>query len=460
MSRLVTFLPFIVALCGMAASGVVAQPPREQIELTNHARYSGLIESEDSDWLTLIRIQTPPGRPMHLVIQPFEREQVLSITRLDADQRAALQKQIEDFRNRASIEAVRMEAIRLTTSRGEGCTYRHYQSKWFMLDSTAYEQDTRRVIVRAEQIFAAYRQIMPPRAAPSRPLRLIVLGSMGEYQAALVQLGVKANIQNPACFVEDRNTVVVGSDMVRLALAAAQMHTQNAGLRRELHDLEDRLSERLHAVGDSLRKSGLSNGEIAHELTKERSSFQQQRDKKLDQLRQSDLQIERLKQTANQIFVRLYHESFHAYVRNWVFPRPQYDIPAWLDEGLAVLFEGGLLEGDTLRVDAPNPAALKKLKADMAGPNPLGLQELLATSPGNFLIVAASRPAAIDRYYVNAWGLAYYLTFEKRLLNSPALEKYLRSENARLDPGERFQLLVGMTPAQFEEQWRANIAGQ
>ena len=78
MSRLVTFLPFIVALCGMAASGVVAQPPREQIELTNHARYSGLIESEDSDWLTLIRIQTPPGRPMHLVIQPFEREQVLS----------------------------------------------------------------------------------------------------------------------------------------------------------------------------------------------------------------------------------------------------------------------------------------------------------------------------------------------------------------------------------------------
>ena len=74
------------------------------------------------------------------------------------------------------------------------------------------DQDTRRVIVRAEQIFAAYRQIMPPRVSPARPLRLIVLGSMTEYQAVLTQLGVKAKIQNPACFVEDHNTVVVGSD--------------------------------------------------------------------------------------------------------------------------------------------------------------------------------------------------------------------------------------------------------
>ncbi len=314
------------------------------------------------------------------------------------------------------------------------------------------------MIVRTEQIFAAYRQIMPPRVSSARPLRLVVLGSMSEYQAVLAQLDVKAKIQNPACFVEDRNTVVVGSDMIRLVSTAGQMHAQNESLRRELRDLEDRLVERLRAVGDSLRKSGLSNGEVARELTKERSKFQQQRNTKLEQLRQSDVQIERLKQTASQMFARLYHESFHAYVRNWVFPRPQYEVPAWLDEGLAVLFEGGLLEGDTLRVDAPNPAALKKLKADMAGPNPLTLEELLAAGPGKFLILAASRSTATDRYYVNAWGLAYNLTFEKRVLNSPALEKYLRSENARLAPAERFKLLVGKPPAQFEAQWRAYIS--
>jgi hypothetical protein len=458
MSRRITFLTLAVLLWGMGRPAAFAQP-REQIELANHAKYSGLIESEDADWLTLIRIETPPGRAMHLVIQPFDQRQVLSVSRLDADKRATLQKQIEDFRNRATIEAVRMEAIRLTSASGEACKYRHYQSKWFTLDSTADEQDTRRVIVRAEQIFAAYRQIMPPRVSTARPLRLVVLGSMAEYQAVLGQLGVKAKIQNPACFVEDHNTVVIGSDMIRLASVVNQRHAENAALRKELRELEDRLAERLRAVGDSLRKSGMSNTEVARELTKERSKFKQERDKKLDQLRQSDGQIAPLAKAANQMFVRLYHESFHAYVRNWVFPRPQYEIPAWLDEGLAVLFEGGQLEGDTLRVDAPNAAALKKLKADMAGANPLSLEELLAANPSNFLILAASRPAATDRYYANAWGLAYYLTFEKRVLSSPALEKYLRAENARLGPAERFQLLVGVPPRQFDEPWRAYIGG-
>ena len=50
-------------------------------------------------------------------------------------------------------------------------------------------------------------------------------------------------------------------------------------------------------------------------------------------------------------------------------------MPPWLNEGLAVIFEGGLLEGNTLRVDAPNPVALKKLKADLAGPAAAGIGE-------------------------------------------------------------------------------------
>ncbi len=157
--------------------------------------------------------------------------------------------------------------------------------------------------------------------------------------------------------------------------------------------------------------------------------------------------------------MRLYHEAFHAYLRNNVYPRQQYDVPPWLNEGLAVIFEGGLLEGNTLRVDAPNAVALKKLKADLAGPAPLDLEKLLAAGQGQFLLVAGVRPAAVDRYYVHAWGLAYYLTFEKHVLGSPALEKYLQPGNARLAPVPRFQQLVGMPLEQFEQVWRAYIRG-
>jgi hypothetical protein len=456
------------SLCGLAASRTSAaglderaedaDSRYEHVELKDHSRFAGLIESVDDDWLTLIRIQSPRGQQMHLVIQPFERSQVVSFSRLDAGKRAALAEQIEEFRNRATIEAVRMEALQLKSLAAEGCNYRHYRSKWFTLDSTADDQNTRRVIVRAEQIFAAYRQIAPPRREPAQPPRLIVLGSMDQYPPLLARLGLKTKIENPACFLEDQNVVVVGSELTRLAAATNQITAQNAQLRRDLRDLEGRLAERLRMVADNLRKGGLANGEIARAVTQEREKFKRQLEKKRDELRLSDQQIEHLfKRGASQTLVRLYHEAFHAYLRNNVYPRQEYDVPSWLNEGLAVIFEGGLLEGNTLRVDAPNPVTLKKLKADITGPEPLELEKLLAADEAQFFLTANARSAAVDRYYVNAWGLAYYLTFEKHLLGNPALEKYLQPGNARIAPAQRFQQLVGMPLKRFEREWRAYI---
>ena len=148
-----------------------------------------------------------------------------------------------------------MDALRLKPYEAEGNNYRHYRSKWFTLDSTADEQNTRRVIVRAEQIFAAYRQIAAPRCEPAQPPRLIVLGSMNQYQALLAKLGLKMKIENPACFLEDKNVVVVGSDLARLATATCQISEQNADLRKDLRDLEGRLPARLQRWPTSLRRA-------------------------------------------------------------------------------------------------------------------------------------------------------------------------------------------------------------
>src|SRR5208282_4013187 len=250
----------------------------------------------------------------------------------------------------------------------------------------------------------------------------------------------------------------VGSDLARLAAVSGQITLQNAQLRRDLSDLEGRLADRLRAVADSLRKSGYSNSDLTHALTREREKFKKQVEKKRDELRQSDQQIDHLfKKSATQTLVRLYHESFHAYLRNCVYPRQKYDVPPWLNEGLAVIFEGGQLEGNTLRVDAPNPVALKKLKADLAGTEPLELEKLLCAGESQFLLTSSTRSAAVDRYYVYAWGLAYYLTFEKHLLGSPALEKYLQNDRTRLVPAQRFQQFIGVPLEQFEHEWRDYI---
>ena len=44
------------------------------------------------------------------------------------------------------------------------------------------------------------------------------------------------------------------------------------------------------------------------------------------------------------MFRRLYHEAFHAYLDNYVYESPGYEIPTWLNEGLAQVFAAGLLE--------------------------------------------------------------------------------------------------------------------
>ena len=59
-----------------------------------------------------------------------------------------------------------MEAVSLVPLEKEGNRYQHYAGKWFTLDSTADGRLTRRIIVRVEQIFAAYRQMLSPRRHP------------------------------------------------------------------------------------------------------------------------------------------------------------------------------------------------------------------------------------------------------------------------------------------------------
>jgi hypothetical protein len=154
------------------------------------------------------------------------------------------------------------------------------------------------------------------------------------------------------------------------------------------------------------------------------------------------------------MFTRLFHEAFHAYLENYVYPRQEYDVPRWLNEGLAQVFEGGQLELETLRVDVPNGPALKALQEDLRGSAPLPLADLLAADANTFLKTHRGASATASRLYCYSWGLAYYLTFEQTLLATPAFELYIRPAAAELDPVERFEQLIGMPLAEFEPKWR------
>ena len=99
--------------------------------------------------------------------------------RLDAGQPAELQpdRAVPQPRGRSRPAAWKPSA--LEPLEAEGNRYHHYRGKWFTLDSTADEPTPGGVIVRMEQIFAAYQQTSPPRpAAGPRPLRILVFASL------------------------------------------------------------------------------------------------------------------------------------------------------------------------------------------------------------------------------------------------------------------------------------------
>ena len=163
----------------------------------------------------------------------------------------------------------------------------------------------------------------------------------------------------------------------------------------------------------------------------------------------------RFNDVAGRMFTRLAHEAFHAYLETHVYPRQTFDVPRWLNEGLAQIFEAGLLESDSLRIDTPNWIALSQLQNDLRSSRPLELAELLSAGSDTFLSAHTADSEAASRFYYYSWGLAYYLAFEPGILGSSQFEAYLSPAAAKLPPVARFEKLVGMPLTEFQARWTA-----
>ena len=126
-------------------------------------------------------------------------------------------------------------------------------------------------------------------------------------------------------------------------------------------------------------------------------------------------------------------------------------MPRWLSEGLAQIFETGQLDGDTLRVDAPEAGRLRRLQADLAGAKPLTIQDVLTADERAFL--AAHAGGGAERQYLYSWGLAWYLTFEENLLGRTEVYRVL-AEPQQSNPATSFARLVNRPLTKFESTWR------
>jgi hypothetical protein len=119
-----------------------------------------------------------------------------------------------------------------------------------------------------------------------------------------------------------------------------------------------------------------------------------------------------------------------------------------------------VVEAGELRADSPDRERLNRVKYWLKGKNGgslVSLSDLLVIGKDAFLTSHADQKAAADRAYLTSWALAYYLTFERRLIGTDAFNKYLATVNSGGDPRKAFSQLVGRELLAFEKEWHAYL---
>jgi hypothetical protein len=428
--------------------------PLEQVWLKGGKQYRGLLLEKTERQLEFAEIVRARGKPMSAIIHAFSPGEVTSYQQLPADERARLQERFATLRNRALIEAGRMEAVHLGSVQRDGLDYLLYDGPWFTMLSTADEPTTRRSIVRIEQTFRAYRQILPPRVQQVSSFRIYLYGSTAEYRAQLTRWQVE--IEHPAFYSPERNVIVAGTDLDRFGAELAASLAENERTKNEIRGLKSSHEQTLSQVAADMKKSGFGPDDIEAEVRARRSAWNQQQAKLEREIEQAEQKnAEKFDEVARAMFRRLNHEAFHAYLENYVFPHGRYALPRWLNEGLAQVFEHAQLDADTLRIDAPARDLLPRLQADLKK-QPLALADLLRDDES--LVAAHRNNDATRRRYLYAWGLAYYLAFQRSGLGTQGFEAYVaKSAETRISPIARFERFVATPLPEFEQQWRKEM---
>jgi hypothetical protein len=440
----------LVLFSAMAA----AQPPGagavwsfDEITLANGAKFQGLLLDDGPRTVRFQTVNRRPGKPTYTLTWRVPQSEVANLKKLSDADRAVLKERIAELDQDGSGERKRISALELTpaTWLDEPGRAKSYRSEYFTLTSDASEEVIRRAAVRLEHVYAAYARVLPP-TVEGRPTTIQLAPDKQSYKILLAPLG-HTDLINPAVYDPRANLIICGSDLRRLGKELDEAKFHHAQQIAEL--------ERYEASVKKLYKEP--------ELRRHLDPIRRERALVYSTDRKNG---EKFDTAASRLFTVLQHEAFHAYAGTFVYPplKPAQvkngegtgELPRWLNEGLAQLFESAVVEAGELRADAIDPARLEKVKDAIRGRNNLRLvpiSDLLHANRDSFVTKHADQAAAADRAYLTCWAAAYYLTFERRVVGTAKFRTYLTEVNSGGDVRTAFETLTGQPLSVFERSW-------
>jgi hypothetical protein len=407
----------------------------DAVYLKSGVLVEGLLIRESPSNIAFLPIRQNPGEPTSVAAEPvtYLQTAVLRVEKLDAADRETLVRRLEALRtggDERRMKALKLRSIDWGKAEKKGVEFR---GERFVLLSDAEERTVRRVAAHLEDLFLAFAQFLPPRIANAKPTTFHLFRSVAEFHASLKRQG--ADLINPAFYDSAKNEVWCGSDLERLEREREAKH-------RECQETLDRL-KRQEAEWHRIYHDHVPQ-ELLNALAADRQKIA-----RIEQKNDS-----KPRQAAQRFYQILYHEAFHAYVANCVYPPDQGELPRWLNEGLAQIFENAIIEAGELRIRHADPLRLRDVKTALQLGEIVPVADLLRVGWEGFQVIHAQERRVSNEFYLSSWALAFYLTFELHKIGTPEFDRYIRSLKARdTDPVAAFVKLVGEPLGQFDNDF-------
>jgi hypothetical protein len=154
-------------------------------------------------------------------------------------------------------------------------------------------------------------------------------------------------------------------------------------------------------------------------------------------------------QGRDQLRRTLQHEAFHQFA----YAAISKDLPIWLNEGLAQIFEEGIWTGQNFLLGQVPPRRIRQLKADSKDHTLVDFKKFLAITPKEW---SANLTADIEKgatYYNQAWAMVHFLAESGRPEYVSLLANYLKKLHNGEDPEAAFNQTFASNITEFQDQF-------